>query len=321
MINSFWQKQTVLITGGTGFIGRHLANHLLLLGCQNIRIADRHAKPSDLSSRITFTRGDLTDEMFVNDLFKGVTICYHMAALYGGAKFIDQNQATIFSKNLASFTAVFDAAAKHKIKRIIFPSSSLVYNETIATPVVEEDLFRYPPTENPYGAMKLVGEYFCKFYWNDWKLAYTIVRMFNVYGIGDTHQDHVIPRFVRFALSGKPFPIMGDGTETRVFTHINDIVSGLAALGEAKKAKNEVFHLTAEEEISMIELAKRIWKLGGRKEPFKASFTPIPKTTPKRRSASAKKIKETIGWQPKVPLTKGLLELILWTKRLDKSKT
>ena len=311
------KSKRVVVTGGAGFIGSYLVKSLVKKGAK-VTVIDLKAKPKDFTKKVNYIRGDARSLALMQKTLKVCNICYPLAAVYGGAKFIHQNQAKILSYNLELFSSVFNAAAKNKVGRIVFPSSAIVYHESLTTPAREEDLYSFPPTRNPYGFMKLVGEYFCHYFWSEEKVPYTIVRMFNVYGAGDTH-EHVIPNFVKQALSGKyPFEIMGDGTETRVFTHVSDIVDGLIKISEASEAKNSEYNLSSEEEITMLELAKVVWKVSRRKEPFDANFVPIPSTTIRRRAVSAEKAIKNLGWKPKVPLERGIKEVVEWIKTSKK---
>lgn len=307
----------LVVTGGAGFIGSYLVKSLVRKGAKVIAV-DLKEKPNDFPKEVNYIRGDARKLKLMLNVLEGCDICYPLAAVYGGANFIHENPAKVLSYNLELFSSVFNAAAKNKVGRIVFPSSAIVYHESLTTPAREEDLYSFPPTRNPYGFMKLVGEYFCHYFWSEKKLPYTIVRMFNVYGAGDTH-EHVIPNFVKQALSGKyPFEIMGDGTETRVFTHVSDIVDGLIKIGQSPQATNAEYNLSSEEEITMLELAKVIWKLTGRKEDFQANFVSMPSTTIRRRAVSAEKVIKNLGWKPKVPLELGIKEVVRWIKTSKK---
>jgi len=305
----------ILITGGAGFIGQYLSEYLIRKGAK-VKIVDLKKRPDGINRKIDYIRGDIRNIDLAGKAAKDIDICFHLAAVYGGTRFINDNQADILNYNLQTFSSIFEALRNTKVKRIIFPSSSLAYNGNLKRALTEEDMDKDVPTGNPYGFMKLVGEYYCRFYWNQYKLPYTIVRMFNVYGIGDMH-EHVIPIFVDKVLKNQPVPIMGDGTETRVFTNIKDIVRGLALLADSEKAKNQEFNLSGEKEISIINLAGLIWDLSGKRGDVKINFIPLPETAARTRRVSCKKIAK-LGWKEKSSFNQGLKEFIAWKKTLKK---
>jgi len=307
------KDKRIVITGGAGFIGGHLCQYLSEKGAR-VWVVDIKEKPREFPSKVQYIKGDARNKHLLEKVLWDADICYHLAAIYGGGKFIHDNPALILSYNLELLTSVFEAAAKRPVKRIIFPSSALVYHESQVKPAVEDDVEKYPPTKNPYGFMKLVGEYFCYYFWRERRLPFTIVRMFNVYGAGDEHFDHVVPSFARCAVLGQPFPIIGDGSETRTFTHVSDIVRGLAQVADSKLAENQTFNLSGEQEISIIKLAKILWKLSGEKTSFKVKFQPMPSSLPAHRLVSSAKIAKTLGWRTTVSLEDGLKEVVEWIR-------
>lgn len=306
----------ILITGGAGFIGSHLVPFLSKKG-YDISVVDLKEKPANFVSSINYIQGDARDKKLMNSCLRGIDICFHLAAVFGGSKIINDYPAEILKSNSELLISVFEAGVENKVKRIIFPSSGLVYNENLTIPVKENDLYNYPPTHNPYGIAKLLGENFCRAYWHEKKLAYTIVRMFNVYGSGDIH-EHVIPNFVKNIINGVPVSISGDGSGTRVFTFIDDIVDGLWIAATSEDAKNEVFNLSSEEEVRLIDLCRMIWKISGEKGELNVDYRKIIGYTPDRRSVSSEKIKRVLGWEAKTSLERGLNEVILWMRTLAK---
>ena len=308
------RNSRIAITGGAGFIGTHLANYFADNGAEVIAI-DIKKQPKSLSSKVKFVNLDVRNQKKLQKYLKNCDIFYNLACDFGGAKYIHENSAHILSYNSEILASTFQAAAKSKVKRIVFPSSSLAYNEKIAGKINEEDLDKYPVTKNSYGFIKLTGEYYCSYFWEQYKLPFTVVRMFNVYGPGDTH-THAVPNFIKQSLKHElPFTIMGDGSETRVFTYVDDIVKGLALAGISKKSINQTFNLSSEKSVTMLELAEKIWKLSGNKEKFIKKLIPIPSSTPLKRSVSSKKVYNLLGWKAVTDFDEGLVKTIEWLKK------
>lgn len=306
-------RKKVVISGGAGFIGSNLANYLANHGADVVCL-DLKTPAINLSPKVRLIKFDVRRSKPLTDFLKGCDIFYNLACDFGGAKYIHENKARILAYNSEILLSTFRAAHAAKIGRMVYPSSSLAYNENITGKIVEKDLDDFPPTKNPYGFIKLTGEYYCRYFNEQYGLPYSCVRMFNVYGPGDTHL-HAIPNFIRQSLDNeRKFTIMGDGSETRVFTFIDDIVRGLAVVGISKRSLNKTFNLSAEKSVSMLRLAKLIWKLSGNRAKFDPVYIPIPASTPLKRSVSSKRVYDMLGWIPRVELRQGLDETIKWIK-------
>lgn len=310
----------VLVTGGCGFIGSEVVKQLLAKKYQ-VRIADDLSKPeSRLKAKCEFLRVDLTDQRAAEKAFSGMDICINLAAKIGGIGYFHKYPATILSENNRIYSATFNAAVKYKISRMIYISSSMVFESTTKFPSKERDLKNIPPPLSAYGFSKLIGEWYCRAFWDQYQLPYSICRPFNAYGVNEYPGEevgyaHVIPDLVKKILRGDyPLKILGSGRQSRSFTHVNDLSKGIIKVMESPRAQNEDFNLASTREIKIIDLAKLLWQLCGRKEKFKVRFVPGFIHDIQRRSPNVNKVKKVLGWETEVKLEDGLKEIINWLK-------
>lgn len=334
-------KPRFLVTGGAGFIGSEIVRQLVSDG-YFVRVADDLSK-KDLSTKFTsskterlkmsanvddraeFIKVDLTNSNKTKKVFAGIDICINAAAKIGGIGYFHKYPATILSENNKIYSSTFEAALFSNIGRMVYISSSMVFESATTFPSKEDDIYKIPPPVTSYGFSKLTGEWYCRAFWDEYKLPYSICRPFNAYGINEFPEKeigyaHVIPDLVKKILLGQyPLEMLGDGTQTRCFTHVADIARGVIAVSLNKNGRNQDFNIGDDKEIKMIDLAQKIWKLMGIKKPFKVKFTSGFKFDIKRRAPDVTKIKKMINWQSQVNFDKGLLEVINWLK-LQKSQ-
>lgn len=310
----------VLVTGGAGFIGSEVVKQLLEKGYQ-VRVADDLSKKEALVPKnCEFVKIDLTDRKTTSKVMEDIDFCIHLAAKIGGIGYFHKYPATILSENNKMYSSVFEAAVERKIKRIIYLSSSMVFESTDTFPSKETDILKIPPPVSSYGFSKLVGEWYCRAFSDEYSLKYSIIRPFNAYGINEKPEEevgyaHVIPDLIKKILDGQyPLELLGNGNQTRCFTHVSDIAKGIIMVMESGKAENEDFNIGSKKEIKMIDLAKMIFKLCKVSKPFKVKFVAGFKHDIKRRVPSSKKIREILGWKEKRRLEKELPEIIEWIK-------
>lgn len=316
------KNSKILVTGGAGFIGSEVVKRLVKKKYQ-VRVVDDLSK-SDvkrLPSGIEFIKGDLTDPRVTKKAFKGIDKCIHLAAKIGGIGYFHKYPATILSENNKIHSSVFEAAAQEKIDRVVYISSSMVFESTSKFPSRESDINKIPPPISGYGFSKLIGEWYCKTFKDEFGLNYSIVRPFNVYGINEKPEDdvgyaHVIPDLVKKIVSGQyPLELLGNGKQTRCFTHLSDIANGIILVMEHRNAVNEDFNLTTTEETEIIKLAEILWKLCKQEKSFKVKYVKGFKHDIKRRFASNSKARKLLGWKPKITLRKGLPEVVEWVRK------
>jgi len=307
-----------LVTGGAGFIGSEIVKQLLDKGYL-VRVADDLSKKdAKVDSRAQFVKVDLTDYQKTKPVFDGIDIVINAAAKIGGIGYFHKYPATILSENNKIYSSTFEAAVTAKTKRIVYISSSMVFESTFFFPSKEEDLFKIPPPVTSYGFSKLTGEWYCKAFWDQYKLPYSICRPFNAYGINEFPERepgfaHVIPDLIRKILSGQyPLELLGDGEQTRCFTHVSDIAMGVISVALHPKGKNQDFNIGTDREIKMIELASKIWNIMELGKPFKVKFVSGFKYDIRKRIPDVQKVKKLINWQARVNFDNGLKEVINW---------
>lgn len=314
------KKSKILVTGGAGFIGSEVVKQLLEKNYQ-VRVADDLSKKeAKVPGNCEFLKIDLTDKKATLKAMQGMDYCIHLAAKIGGIGYFHKYPATILSENNKMYSSVFEAAVKVKIKRIIYLSSSMVFESTKKYPSKESDITKIPVPVSAYGFSKLVGEWYCRSFKDEYGLDFTIVRPFNAYGINEKPEKeigyaHVIPDLIKKILSKQyPLELLGNGRQTRCFTHVSDIANGIILAMESRDAVNEDFNIGSEKEITMIDLARLLWSECEVKKPFKIKFVPGFKYDIKRRVPSAKKARKALGWKEKKELQAELPEIIEWIK-------
>jgi len=313
-------KKKFLITGGAGFIGSEIVRQLLDQGYY-VRIADDLSKKdASVDRRADFVKVDLSNYKKTETVFRGIDIVINAAAKIGGIGYFHKYPATILSENNKIYSSTFEAATRNKIERLVYISSSMVFESAVLFPSKEDDAEKIPPPITSYGFSKLTGEWYCRAFWDEYKLPYSICRPFNAYGVNEFPQReigyaHVIPDLVRKILNGQyPLEILGDGQQTRCFTHVVDVASGIIAVALHKNGKNQTFNIGSDKEIKMIDLARKIWDLIGVKKPFEVKFVLGFKYDIRKRVPDVTKVKKMINWQPTVNFDEGLRGVIKWLK-------
>ncbi|MDP3973558.1 MAG: NAD-dependent epimerase/dehydratase family protein [Candidatus Daviesbacteria bacterium] len=311
-------KTKILVTGGAGFIGSEVVKQLIERGYQ-VRVADDLSKKeAKVPKECEFLKLDLTKKEAALRAMEGIDYCIHLAAKIGGIGYFHKYPATILSENNKMYSAVFEAAVAKKIKRIIYLSSSMVFESTNRFPSKESDLDKIPPPVSSYGFSKLVGEWYCRAFRDEYGLPYTIIRPFNAYGINEAPGEeigyaHVIPDLIKKILSGQyPLELLGNGRQTRCFTHVSDITRGIILAMESDKAINDDFNIGSEKEMRMLDLAELLWRKCNADKPFKVKYVKGFKYDIKRRVPSSKKTKKILKWEPKKKFEQELPEIINW---------
>ncbi len=314
-------KKKFLVTGGAGFIGSEIVRQLLEKG-QKVRVADNLSKKdATVDSRAEFLNIDLTNPVETKNAFKGIDICINAAAKIGGIGYFHKFPATILSENNKIYSSTFEAAVNAGIERMVYISSSMVFESATKFPSREVDLFKIPPPVSAYGFSKLSGEWYCHSFWDQYKLPFSICRPFNAYGINEFPERevgyaHVIPDFIRKIISGQyPLELLGDGQQSRCFTHVSDIADGVITTSLHANGKNEDFNIGSDKEIKMIDLAKTIWETMDEPRPFKVKFQKGFEFDIKRRVPNVSKIEKLLNWKPKIDFADGLREVVLWLKK------
>lgn len=291
----------MVVTGGAGFIGSHLADALIERGF-DVRIVDNLSggKMERVNPKAEFIEGDIRNMETVNKAMEGFDYVFHLAAL-PRVQFSIQNPRETHDVNVNGTVNLLIAAKDCGIKKFIYSASSSAYGEQKTMPL-NEGMKANPIS--PYGLQKYIGELECAVFSRVYGLPTVSLRYFNVYGPrfeADSPYSLVIGRFLKQRKEGKPMTIVPDGEQTRDFTHVRDVVNAniLAMLSE-KVGKGEVLNIGAGNNYSVNKIAAMI---GG----------PVvyiePRLEPKHTLADNRKAKELLGWEPKVVLEDGIEEL------------
>ena len=312
----------VLITGGAGFVGSHLSEALLARG-DEVSVLDNLSTGSidniaHLKShpKFRYTIDSVANEPLLAELIDASDVVVHLAAAVG-VKLIVEAPVHTIETNVHGTEVVLKHANKKK-KLVMVASTSEVYGKSTDVPFREDaDLVLGQSQKHrwAYACSKLIDEFLALAYWKERKLPVIIVRLFNTVGPRQTGQyGMVIPNFVRQALSGQPITVFGDGTQSRSFTYVGDVVNALVRLMNEPKAIGQVFNVGNGREITIVSLAERVKKLTGSSSPivkipydqaYEAGFEDMP-----RRVPDISKVKALIGYAPTVELDEILERVI-----------
>lgn len=312
----------VLITGGAGFIGSHLAEALLERG-DDVFVIDNLSTGSidniahlKGEARFGYTVDRVENEPLLAELIDRADVVVHLAAAVGVKLIVEQPVHTI-ETNVHGTEVVLKLANKKK-KLVVIASTSEVYGKSTSVPFTEDaDLVLGPTSKHrwAYACSKLIDEFLALAYWKERKLPVIVVRLFNTVGPRQTGQyGMVIPSFVRQALAGHPITVFGDGTQSRSFTYVGDVVRALIALIGEPKAIGQVFNIGNGYEITIGDLAEKVKKLTGSNseivripydQAYESGFEDMP-----RRVPDITKINALVGYRPTVELDEILDRVI-----------
>lgn len=291
----------VIVTGGAGFIGSHLSEALLKEGYEVVVVDNLYGgKKERVPEGAKLFVQDIKETDALIDIFKGAEAVFHLAAI-PRVPFSIEHPMETNNANITGTLSVLIAANKAGVKRVIYAASSSAYGDQDVLPLKES--FQAKPI-HPYGVQKYVGELYSKVFSNVYNLETVCLRFFNVYG---PHQDPsgpyagVIVKFLELKKSGKPMIIVGDGKQTRDFTHVSDVVRALiSAMNSEKVGSGEVINIGGGRNIDILKLAEII---GGEKE-----FVPA-RPEAKDSLADISLAKELIDWEPKMSVEDGIEDL------------
>jgi len=315
-----FEDRRVLVTGGAGFLGSWMCEYLLDNGASVICIDNfasgqrANVQPLMENERFRFIEHDISEPVAIDTPLDYV---FHMASRASPFEF-EHYPIEILRANTLGAMVALDIAKKWNA-RFVFTSTSEVYGNPDIVPTPEI----YRGNVNPiglrgcYDEAKRCGEAYVVAYRRQHKLNARIARIFNTYGPRirmDGIYGRVIPRFIDQAISDKPITVFGDGSQTRSFTYVTDQIEGLLRLASLDAAQGQVINIGNVNEITVLELAKKVIALTGSKSDL--SFHPLPEDDPLRRRPDVTKAKEILGWVPKTPLEIGLGRMIEWIKQL-----
>jgi UDP-glucose 4-epimerase len=305
----------ILVTGGAGFIGSHLAEELVKRN-HEVRVLDnlstgKMENLKGIAKKIEFLEGTITDKPTVDGAVRGCDCVFHEAAMVSVEESI-KNPVRTWDINIRGTLLVLGAAYRSGVKRVILASSAAVYGDTLALPKREDGAIA---PKSPYGESKHINEMNAEKYHKDYKLQTVCLRYFNVYGPRQppsSHYSGVISKFLAAALKRAPPLIYGDGEQTRDFVYVKDVVNANMLAMEGKQAAGEIFNVGSGTEVSINQLWKQIAKIA------KSKSVPLhepPRQGDIRRSfASTVKAEKLLGFKPQCSLEEGLKDTMEWIR-------
>jgi UDP-glucose 4-epimerase len=316
----------VLITGGAGFIGSHLADRLLESDEDVFVIDDlstgslKNIEAHQRNPRFHLVVGTILNEALMSDLVYKCDHVYHMAAVVGVKQIMNRPVETL-ETNVKGTEMVLRLANRYK-KKVLIASTSEVYGKVMDganCSQLSEDTDRLmgPTTKRrwAYACSKTLDEFLALAYYEEKKLPVIVARLFNTVGPRQTGQyGMVVPNFVQKALIGKPIIVYGDGGQSRSFTHISDVVEALIALMAEPKAVGQVVNVGGTEEMTIKDLALLVREMAGSDSEieyisYEKAYGPGFEDM-RRRCPDVKKIKELIGFEPKIDL-RGIIQSVI----------
>lgn len=312
----------VLITGGAGFIGSHLSDAYIERGDEVFCIDDLSTGSIDniahlkSNARYHYTIDSVHNQPVLAELIDQCDVVFHLAAAVG-VKLIVESPVRTIETNVRG-TEVVLAQANKKKKKVLIASTSEVYGLSTEVPFREDgNLVMGATTKGrwSYACSKAIDEFLALAYWREKKLPTVVVRLFNTVGPRQTGQyGMVIPTFVKQAMAGRPITVYGTGEQTRCFGYVGDIIGALMRLMDEEKAVGEVFNIGSSEEVSILELARRVKEITGSKseivtvpydEAYEEGFEDMP-----RRVPDTSKVNALVGFTATVTLDQILQSVI-----------
>ena len=313
---------TFLLTGGAGFIASHLTRGLLARGDHVLALDNlstgrlRNIDPFGSHPHYRFVHGSVLDEMAVDELVHQADVVVHLAAAVGVRLIVEQPLRS-FTTNIRGSEIVVEAAHRYR-RKLLIASTSEVYGKNPDVPLSEtSDTVIGPPSVArwAYATAKAVDEILAYTYHRERGLESLVVRFFNTVGPGQSPAyGMVIPRLVRQAIRDEPITVYGDGTQSRCFCHVSDVVDAVVRLLDLRDAIGEVFNIGSMHEVTIRELADRIVELAGSESeieyiPYDVAF-PTGFEDMQRRVPDTAKLRALTGWSPTRSLDEILIETI-----------
>lgn len=316
-----------LITGGAGFIGSHLAERLLAAG-QRVTIIDdlstgRLDNIAHLTGRpdVQLVIEDIRNTQVMDRLVSDCDLIFHLAAAVGVERILKSPIATI-EINIGGTEVVLQTARRYR-RKVMLASTSEVYGKGVRFPFQEDDDTLMGATVRSrwsYAASKAIDEFLALAYHKEAGLPVVIFRLFNTVGPRQSGQyGMVLPRFVQAALSGAPIRVYGDGQQQRCFCNVRDAVEGIFSLAETPAAVGQLFNIGSQEEISILDLARRVRDRAGSAseiqlipydQAYEAGFEDF-----RRRVPAIDRIRSLTGWQPQTPLDTTIDQMIAYFRK------
>jgi UDP-glucose 4-epimerase len=314
----------VLVTGGAGTIGSAVVRRLLDEPAFEVRVSDQREAPGWMRAACEVHTGNLLNPVEAGAAADGCTHVIHLAAIVGGIANFHKLPHTLLEVNTGLYNAVFRASLERPVKRLVYVSSSMVFERATEFPTTEEHLDACPTPRSAYGFSKLAGEVYCRALHDEHGLPFTICRPFNAYGPGELPDAepgiaHAVPDLIRKVLADqRPLQIFGSGEQTRTMTHVDDIADGIVTAMAHPAGENEDFNISASEELSVAEIARIVWEACGEDpEAFELERRPSFEVDVQRRWPSVEKARRLLGWEARVELREGIAGTVEWLREQE----
>jgi UDP-glucose 4-epimerase len=298
-----------LVTGGAGFIGSHVVERLLRDGVR-VRVLDNFSSgrrenldfAKNAGDALEVIEGDLRDLGAVERAVRGVDVIYHQAAMRSVPRSIDDPLGAN-DNNVTGTLHVLEAARRHRVKRVVYASSSSVYGENPELPKREDQA---PAPISPYAVSKAAGEQYARVWTRLYGVETVGLRYFNVFGPRQDPKSEyaaVLPRFILWALRGEPLEVHGDGNQSRDFTFIDNVVEANIRAGQAPEASGEAFNVGCGDRTSLNDVIAMLERVLGRK--LERRHTPGREGDVPHTLADVSKAKRLMGYTPLVDFAEG----------------
>lgn len=307
--------QTIVVTGGAGFIGSMVVRLLLDSGA-TVRVVDNlvNGKRENLADivnndNLTLNLVDIRDTASMKAVMDGADVVFNLACL--GVRHSIHAPHENHEVNATATLHMLSAARDIGVKRFVYVSTSEVYGTARTVPMTEQHP-TYPMTV--YGASKLAGECYTRAFWETYHYPTVVVRPFNSYGPRSHHEGdsgEVIPKFLLRCMADKPLIIFGDGTQTRDFTFVEDSARGIMLAGISDKAIGETINIGSNHEITVNDLAEKVKSVTGKHDAEIIHDAPRPGDV-LRLYADSSKAGDLLGFEPQVSMDEGLSRLKAW---------
>jgi UDP-glucose 4-epimerase len=314
----------VLVTGGAGTIGAAVVRRLVRDPDWEVRVSDQREAPAWMREACEVHTGDLRLPDEARAAAAGCSHVVHLAAIVGGIANFHQLPHTLLEVNNGLYNSVFRAALEQRVERLVYVSSSMVFERATEFPTSEEHLADCAAPRSAYGFSKLAGEVYCRALHDEHGLLFTICRPFNAYGPGELPDSepgiaHAVPDLIRKALAGqRPLQIFGSGDQTRTLTHVDDIADGTVTAMAHPAAENEDFNISASRELSVAEIARIVWEACGLDpDEFELERLPSFEVDVQRRWPSVDKAKRLLGWEARIDVPEGVAATVDWLREQE----
>ena len=309
----------LLITGGAGFLGSHLVERLLRTGARVVVTASSEQTPlrylGPIAKSVSFLVGDLRSAEHARRAVRGQEIVLHLAGRVGGIGYNTAHPGTIFRENTLLFLHIVEACREESVARLLVTSTACVYPRHCSIPTPEEEGFQGTPepTNEGYGWAKRMMEFAGAAYAREFGLNVCTARPYNAYGPRDNFDpdsSHVIPALIRRVLSGEdPLVVWGDGTATRSFLYVSDVVEGILAVAE-RSPQVEAINIGSAEEVSIRDLAGLVVELSGKS--VDCVFDSSRPGGQPRRCCDTSLAERLLGFRAQVGLREGIRRTMEW---------